>query len=100
MSQNLVLGGPYERPKKPFKLNTLYTRTWQAPFTNGLTDAWRQRCHEYWERVEQRFGVVFSEPTYTWDDDPVLGPVVMTAAAVLYVMPGERYDGPPTESVH
>ena len=38
MSQNLVIGGPYEKPKTPFEVGKLYTRTWRAPFTNGLTD--------------------------------------------------------------
>ncbi len=96
---NIVLGGPYERPKKPFKLNKLYSRVWQAPFTNGLTDAWRQRCHEYWERVEQRFGVVMSEPRNTWEMTEA-GPVVATYATVLGILKGDRFDRPESERVH
>lgn len=94
---NLVLGGPYERPKTPFLVGKLYTRVWRAPFTNGLTDAWRERCVGYWERVEQRFGLVVSEPTYDWADDPEIGPCVMTGATVLGILKGDRFDRPESE---
>ena len=90
MSENLVLGGPYEKPKTPFKVGELRTKVWRAPFTHGLTDLWRERCREYWERVEQRFGIVVSERADDWYDDPELGPCVMTAATVLVILKGDR----------
>ena len=97
MSQNLVIGGPYEKPKTPFEVGKLYTRTWRAPFTNGLTDIWRKRCHEYWENVERRFGVVFSEPRNAWEDSPEVGPVVVTYATIIGILKGDRYDVPESE---
>jgi hypothetical protein len=93
---NLVLGGPFERPKEPLFVGKLLTRVWQAPYTNGLTDIWRRRCHEYWERVEQRFGIVVSEPRNAWDE--VDGkPVVATYATVLGILKGDRFDRPESE---
>jgi hypothetical protein len=97
MSQSLVIGGPYEKPKTPFKIGELKTRVWRAPFTTGLTDVWRKRCNEYWERVEQRFGIVVSEPQHAWDDDPEIGPVVATYATILGILKGDRYDVPESE---
>lgn len=94
----------FERPKHPFVVGKLYSRTWKAPFTNGLTDIWRERCLGYWESVGRRFGYVFSEPRNAWVDDPVQGPCVVTYATPLYRMEGERF-GPPggiktEETVH
>ena len=83
--------GPFEQPKKPFKFGTLYTKVWRAPFTHGLTDVWRRRCHEYWERVEHRFGIVVSEPRNAWADDPAIGPVVATYVTILAILPAERF---------
>jgi hypothetical protein len=94
---NLVLGGPFERPKTPFVVGALRTRVWRAPFTNGLTDVWRQRCNEYWERVEQRFGIVVSEPRNAWYDDPDIGPVVASYVTVLGILKGDRFDRPESE---
>lgn len=100
MTQNLVLDGPFERPKKRLDPGVLYSRVWRAPFTNGLTDTWRRRCNEYWERVEQRFGVVVSEPRHAWYEDPETGPIVATYATVLGVLKGDRYDKPESERVN
>ena len=89
-ARSQIGNGPFETPKTEFVINKLYSKTWRAPFTNGLTDLWRQRCHEYWERVEQRFGVVFSEPRNAWTDDLEQGPCVVTYATPLAILSGER----------
>ena len=90
--------GPFETPSKRFYPGILYTKTWRAPFTHGLTDVWRERCRAYWERVEQRFGVVFSERRDAWTDDPEIGPCVVTYATPIAIVPGERI--PLGEKVH
>lgn len=100
MGKNLVLGGTFDVPNHPhgeFVLGKLYTKVWRAPYTHGLTDKWRQCCVEYWERVEQRFGYVFSEPKYTWSLDPDVGPVVMTAATPIAKLKGDRVPRPRSE---
>lgn len=84
----------FEQAAVPFKVGQLRSKTWRAPFTHGLTTIWRQRCNEYWERVEKRYGVIVSEPRNTWADDPVLGPVVVTFATPLAIVPGERFELP------
>lgn len=89
----------FEEPRTPFEHGVLYTRTWTAPFTNGLTDSWRRRCFEYWERVERRFGVVMSEPRNDWAVDDIVGPVVVTYATLLYIVPGERFVLPAGERI-
>lgn len=96
-----VTGRPvFEIPRKgEMKAGVLYTRTWRAPFTNGLTDLWRRRCHEYWERIEKRYGVILSEPRNAWEDFPDTGPVVATYATVLAIVPGERYALPDGEKI-
>ena len=75
MPANLAPGGPFDVPKTPFKLNEL-------------------RTNEYWERVEQRFGVVMSEPRHAWSDDPEIGPVVATYATPIAILKGERIARP------
>jgi hypothetical protein len=80
----------FEKPDAPFRVGQLLSKTWKAPYTNGLTDIWRQRCFEYWDRVSKRFGWVFSEPANDWSMDPIHGPVVTTFVTPLYEMPGER----------
>lgn len=89
----------FEAPKKPFVYGELRSRVWQAPYTNGLTDVWRRRCMEYWERIEQRFGVIVSAPRNAWAMDDIYGPVVGTFAVVLLVMPGERFIVPAGEKI-
>ena len=99
MTANLVPGGPFDIPehdKGEFILGKLYTRTWAAPFTHGLTDAWRERCQGYWARVEERFGYVFSEPKYVWTDDPIEGPCVVTMATPIAKLKGTRVKRPRT----
>jgi hypothetical protein len=97
----LISTGPWEKPRKGAMVKgRLYVMSWRAPFTHGLTDLWRNRCREYWERIESRFGVVFSERRDAWSDDPVHGPCVTTMATVLLVLPGKRYEPRPSEEVH
>jgi hypothetical protein len=98
-TQTIVVGGPYEKPDKPFEIGQLRTKVWRAPFTHGLTDSWRRRCQEYWERVEQRFGVVMSEPRNAWSDEPGIGPVVATYATPLAILKGERMPKKPDARV-
>lgn len=93
MSQNLVPGGPFDVPAIPFKIGQLRTKVWRAPYTHGLTDVWRRRCQEYWERVEQRFGVVMSEPRNAWEMTEN-GPVVATYATPLGILKGARIPRP------
>lgn len=89
----------FEQPKTPFEYGELRSRVWQAPYTNGLTDLWRQRCHEYWQRIEQRFGVIMSEPRNAWAMDDIYGPVVGTYAVTLIVLPGKRILVPQGERI-
>ncbi len=103
MTANLAPGGPFDVPSIKYELGkTLLTKTWKAPYTNGLTDIWRQRCMEYWERVEQRFGYVMSEPRNTWAMDDTHGPVVVTYATPIAMLKGERIKRPrePEETRH
>ena len=89
MSENIVLGGPFETPKEgPFVLGKLYSKTWQAPFVHGVTQMWADRCRGYWERVEQRFGYVFSD--HRNDYDPHTG-TITTFATPLGMLKGDRY---------
>lgn len=89
----------FEAPKTHFTYGELRSRVWQAPYTNGLTDVWRRRCIEYWERIEQRFGVIMSTPRNAWALDDIYGPVVGTFAVVLLVVPGERFIVPTDERI-
>lgn len=84
---NLVLGGPYETPTKPFRLNVVYSRTWAAPFCHGVTPIWAERIHDYWKRVEQRFGLVVSEERNAWDEDTE---TITTFVTVLAILKGDR----------
>lgn len=94
MSNAQVTSLGFEQARVPFKVGQLRTATWKAPFTHGMTDIWRRRCIEYWERIEKRFGVILSEPKYDWSDDPVHGPCVTTYATPLAIIPGERFELP------
>lgn len=94
MAANLAPGGPFDVPDTPFKIGRLRSKVWRAPYTHGLTDTWRQRCMEYWERIEQRYGVVMSEPRNAWSDDPEVGPVVATYATPIAILKGTRIKRP------
>lgn len=74
-------GGPH--------IGVLYTKTWQAPFINGVTDEWRQRVAGYWERLEQKHGVIWSKPVIDFDEQTSC---IVTAATPLALIPGERYE--------
>jgi hypothetical protein len=89
-ARSQIGNGPFETPVKKFYPGELYSKTWRAPYTNGLTDVWRERCRGYWDRVEQRFGVVFSERRDAWTNDPELGPCVVTYATPIAIVKGER----------
>ena len=89
MSETLVMGGPFETPKEgPFVLGKLYTKTWRAPGVHGVNETWAKRCREYWERVEQRFGYVFSDHRNAFDDATL---TITTYATPLVMLKGERY---------
>lgn len=95
MSQNLVLGGPYDVPAKgKLVLGQLYSMTWRAPYTSGLTDVWRERCREYWERVEQRFGIIVTERRDVWAVVEGVGPTVTTFAVPMVKLKGDRIPRP------
>jgi hypothetical protein len=96
LAANLAPGGPFDVPDTPFVLGKkgLRSKTWRAPFTHGLTDAWRERCRLYWEGVEQRFGVVMSERRDAWDEVEGLGPVVVTYAVPIAILKGTRIRRP------
>jgi hypothetical protein len=74
-------GGPH--------LNKLYTKVWKAPFVNGVTDEWRARVVGYWERLEIKYGVIWSRPVIDYDPDTG---TIFTAATPLALIPGERYE--------
>lgn len=96
---NLVPGGPFDVPrhdKGDFILGKLYTKTWRAPYTHGLTDVWRKRAIEYWARIEERYGYVFSECRTSWEMIDELGPVVVTYATPLAKLKGARIPRPAT----
>lgn len=89
--------GPFEEPKRPWRFGELYTRTWKAPLVHGLTDIWRQRCEQYWENVERRFGVIFSERRDAYDE---YTETVTTMATLLVILPAKRYPPRQSEAVH
>lgn len=74
-------GGPH--------VGTLYTMTWRTMGVMGVTDEWRKRVAEYWERIEKKYGVIWSAPVIDFDD--ATGCIV-TAATPLALIPGERYE--------
>lgn len=80
--------GPFEKPKRPFKVGMLYSRTWQAPFVNGVTKLWAERTEAYWERIERRFGVVFTDHRNAYDE---VTSTITTFASPLYIVPGKRF---------
>lgn len=80
--------GPFEKPRKPYAVGGLYSRTWTAPFVHGVTETWAARCRGYWERVEQRFGLILSDHRNAYDE--ATG-TITTFATVLMILPGERY---------
>lgn len=80
--------GPYELPKDgPFVVGKLYTRTWRAPYVHGVNQEWAKRCREYWERIEQRFGYVFSDHRNAFDEETL---TISTYATPLAMLKGER----------
>lgn len=94
---NIVIGGPYETPKKPFAIKTLYTRTWQAPYVHGVNETWAKRAFEYWERIEQRFGVVMSDHRNAHDEETG---TITTFATCIAILKGERYPARQSEELH
>lgn len=91
--------GPFEQVPANWKPGLLLSRVWRAPFTHGLTDTWRIRCEEYWERIEQRYGVVLTDHRNTHAIDDIVGPVVATYAAIAWILPSERTPARPKETV-
>jgi len=86
--------GPFDQVPAHWKPGLLLSSTWQAPFTHGLTDVWRERCEGYWERIEQRFGVVLTDHRNAWDEVPEVGPCVVTFAAILFILPDVERTAP------
>lgn len=74
-------GGPH--------VDVLYTKTWQAPLVNGVTDEWRNRAAGYWERLEKKYGVIWSRPVIDYDAETGC---IVTMATPLVLVPGERYE--------
>lgn len=72
----------------PAALGVLYSKTWKAPFVNGVTDEWTQRVAGYWERIEQKYGLIMSQPAIDYLDETG---TITTFATVLAIVPGERY---------
>jgi len=72
----------------PAQMGKLYTKTWKAPFINGVTDEWTNRVAGYWERLEQKYGLIWSRPVITYDDETGC---IFTAATIVAIVPGERY---------
>lgn len=89
--------GPFEQTPAHWKPGTLLTKVWQAPMTHGLTDIWRQRCEGYWERIEQRYGVILTDHRNAWEGINGVGPVVATYAAILVILPATRTHPRPKE---
>lgn len=78
--------GPFDLlPKHMRRPGQLLSRTWQAPVVHGVTQIWEERIRGYWERIEQRYGVVVSEPRNVYDD--ATG-TITTFAALTAVMQG------------
>ncbi len=74
-------GGPH--------VGRLYTMTWRAPFVEGVTDEWRKRCAGYWERLEKKYGVIWSRPFIDYDAETGC---IVTGATPIALIPGERYE--------
>ena len=89
--------GPFEQVPAHWKPGMLLSKVWQAPFTHGLTDIWRARCAGYWERIEQRYGVVLTDHRNAHDIIQGTGPVVATYAAIYVILPAERTHPRPKE---
>lgn len=80
--------GPFETTPAHWKVGTLLTKTWQAPIVHGVTAIWAERCRGYWERIEQRYGVVLTDHRNAYDDETG---TITTFAAILVILPAERY---------
>lgn len=74
-------GGPH--------VGKLYTMTWRAPLVMGVTDEWRNRVAGYWERLEKKYGVIWSRPVIDYDEETSC---IVTMATPLALIPGERYE--------
>lgn len=74
-------GGPH--------VGTLYTKTWRTVGVMGVTDEWTKRVAGYWERLEIKYGVIWSAPVIDYDE---LTGCIVTAATPIALIPGERYE--------
>lgn len=74
-------GGPH--------VGVLYTMTWRTVGIMGVTDEWKNRCAGYWERLEKKYGVIWSRPVIDFDEDTGC---IVTMATPLVLIPGERYE--------
>ena len=72
----------------PARVGVRYTKTWRAPLVMGVTAEWEKRVAGYWERIEIKYGVIWSRPVITYAEETGC---IMTAATVLAIVPGERY---------
>lgn len=83
--------GPFKKSVMATKpVGTLFSKVWSAPFVHGVTPLWAQRCQEYWDRIEETYGVVLTDHRNAFDVEPEAGPVIATYAALLLVLPGQR----------
>jgi hypothetical protein len=90
-----VTEGPFDLLPRHWKQKTLLTKTWQAPIVHGVTTIWAQRCEGYWRRIEQRYGIVVTDERNAYDDETG---TITTFAAILLILPGERYAMPRGEN--
>ena len=89
-----ITEGPFDLLPRGWKQKTLLTKTWQAPIVHGVTRIWAERCEGYWRRIEQRYGVVVTDERNAYDE---LTGTITTFAAILLILPGERYAMPRSE---
>ena len=82
-------GAVYRYSKKPVKIGELRHKAWGwlVPPAHDLDPVWSKRCQEFWELQQETYGLVFSNYTMVMDWE---AHVVITYAAVLDVLPGER----------
>jgi hypothetical protein len=87
-AQPYVPGGPYEVPLAgPFELGMLYSKTWAAPFVNGVNQTWAERCRGYWDRLGERYGYVFSDHRNAYDE---ITATITTYATPIALLKGDR----------
>lgn len=81
----------YRKPKEPFIVGVLRTKTWRSLEPNLSQDdkRWQARCSQFWTLQERLYGVKMSPFAMLVDNNEGF---VSTYSTVLEILPGERTD--------